>query len=215
MGINSVVLVLTFVSISLMAASCQGEISSSVSNSKADIQETPSPTRKVSSENIKYKPQKPPLEAKKVTNIETFDQLPEDYDPRLTAILSEPISDGVIVSCYYIAASKNPRNNYRWELHQDGRLFAVQHSGQNPSFEITFDQPLPSQPTKILSKDEIQTLYSQLEQAKFFDQPKLQRIPVEGGIYVILRVRQGDRTHEVVYENVENPLFKYLYSITN
>ncbi|MFP5271145.1 hypothetical protein [Coleofasciculus sp.] len=186
-----------------------------MSNSKAEIQEISAPTYNVSSNNVKYQPQELRLEAKEVTNIETFDQLPEDYDPRLTAILSEAVPDNVIVSYYYIAASKNPRNNYRWELNQDGRLFAVQHSGQNPSFEITFDQPLPSQPTKILSKDEIQTLYSQLEQGKFFDQPQLQRISVEGGNYVILRVRQGDRFHEVVYENVENPLLEYLYSITD
>jgi len=214
-GINSAVLVLTLVSISLMAASCQGEISSNMSNSKADIQEIPAPTRNVSSNNVKYKPQEPRLEAKEVSNIETFDQLPENYDSRLTAILREPIPEEVIVSFYYMGA-RNPYPNYRWELHRDGRLFLVRHSGQNLTFEVTFDQPLPLEPTQILSNAEIQALYSKFEQVEFFEQPKLQRhLYAQDGSSVIVRARLGDTFHEVVYENVEGPLVEYLYSITD
>jgi hypothetical protein len=145
--------------------------------------------------------------------VETFDQLPENHDSRLSAILSEPMSDDVIVSFYYIAVSKNPRANYRWELHRDGRLFVVHHTGQNPLFEVPFDQPFPAEPARILADDEIHALYAQLEQANFFEQPELQRIFVEGGSYVVLRARRNNIFHQVVYENVEGPLVEYLYSV--
>lgn len=151
-----------------------------------------------------------------MTQIETFDQLPDNYDPRITTILSDPMPEGVLLSFYYIVASKNPRPNYRWELHRNGQLFLVRHSGQNPSFEVPFDRPLPSQPSQQLSDTDIQNLYAQLEQASFFDQPKLQkRTNVEGGSYVIVRARCDDTFHEVVYENIEDPLVEYLYSIAN
>jgi hypothetical protein len=149
----------------------------------------------------------------KMTNIKTFAQLPENYDSRLTAILSEPIPDDVLMSFYYIAAAKSPHPNYRWDLHQDGRLFLVHHSGQNVSYEITFDQPLPLQPNTILSNDEIETLYSQLEQAKFFEQPGFQKTDAKDGNYVVVRVHMADKFHEVVYQNVEDPFVEYLYSI--
>jgi hypothetical protein len=145
--------------------------------------------------------------------IETFERLPENYDSRLTPILREPIRDDVIVSFYYIAASKNPSPNYRWDLRRDGSLFLTRHSGRNPTFEVTFDRPLPKRPTKVLSQDEIEALRAQFERADFFNQPGFQRIFVEGGNYVIVRARRDGMAHEVVYENVESPLVVYLYSI--
>jgi len=149
-----------------------------------------------------------------MSNIETFDDLPENYDLRLTNLLDEAIPHDVIVSFYYVAVSKNPSNNYRWELHRDGRLYITRHSGKNPSFEITFDKPLPKKPTKILSKDKISALYKRFEETKFFEQPKFRKVFVQGGSYVILRVRRNNSLYEVVYENVESPLIDYLYSIT-
>lgn len=152
--------------------------------------------------------------AKKMTKAETYDHIPADYDMRLTHIIAEPMTGDVIVSFYYMAVSKNPRANYRWELHSDGRLFVTHHSGKNISSEITFDRPLPKKPVKILSKNDITALYAQLKKSKFFGQPKFQKIFVEGGSYTILRARDKSSVHEVVYENVESPLIKYLYSIT-
>ncbi|HEY9650705.1 MAG TPA: hypothetical protein V6C95_08585 [Coleofasciculaceae cyanobacterium] len=156
----------------------------------------------------------PQLEVQEMTQIETFEQLPENYDSRLSDILRQQIPDDVIVSFYYISAAKDYSPNYRWELHTDGRLFLIHHSGKNISFDVTFDRPLPVKPTKILTNDQIQALYSQLEQARFFQQPQFQkRLNVEGGSCVIVRVRRDNRFHEVVYENVESPLVEYLYSI--
>lgn len=198
--------IFAFVSLFFMLMGCQSEQSSSITNGKEGMQAISKPNQ----------PQELPLEEKEVTNIETFDQLPEDYDSRLRAILREPIPDDVIVSFYYMAAAKSPAPNYRWELHRDGQLFLVRHSGQNLTFEVTFDQPLPLEPTQILSNAEIQALYSQFEQVEFFEQPKLQRhLYAEDGSYVIVRARLGDKFHEVVYENVEGPLVEYLYSITD
>jgi hypothetical protein len=155
------------------------------------------------------------LGAKKMTQIESQSQLPKDYDSRLTTVLSQPVPEDVIISFYYMAAAKSPHANYRWELHRNGRLFLVHHSGKNISFEVTFDQPLPSKPTKVLTNPEIQALYTQLEQANFFTQPGFQRINVKGGTYVIVRARRGEEFHEVVYENIEGPLVQYLYSIAS
>lgn len=149
-----------------------------------------------------------------MTQIEIFDQLPANYDSRLTDIVRQPMPDDVIVSFYYISAAKDYSPNYRWELHQDGRLFLVHHSGKNIAFDVTFDRPLPLEPTHILTQAQIQALYSQFEQARFFEQPKFQKRPnVEGGSIVIIRARRGDIFHEVVYENVEDSLVEYLYSV--
>ena len=158
--------------------------------------------------------QKSEREVEGTAEIESFDQLPQPYDYRMETILSEPSPESTIVSFFYVAF-RDPRPNYRWELHQDGQLFFVRHSGQNIS-DVPFDRPLPLQPTKVLSSAEIQALYSQLEQADFFEQPKYQRRPrVEGGGYVLVRARRGDTFHEVVYENVEGPLVQYLYSLAD
>jgi hypothetical protein len=192
---------------------CQSE-----SPSSAVDQEKPEQTSSLAHENstsgVENQSPKHQPEETEMTQITTFERVPEDYDPRLTAILSDPIPNDVIVSFYYMAASKNPSANYRWELHRDGRLFVVHHSGQNPSYEITFDQPLPTQPTKTLTNGEIRELYAQLDRSDFFSQPGLQREPrARGGNHIVLRVRRGDTIHEVVYQNVEGPLVEYLYSI--
>lgn len=150
-----------------------------------------------------------------MTTIQTFEQLPPNYDPRLTPILRESVPDNVIVSFYYMAAAKNPEANYRWDLHRDGRLFLVHHSGKNPTYENTFDRPLPKTPIHVLTDSDIGTLNNELDQSGFFDQPALQRTSsAQDGAYVIVRARRGDKVHDVVYENIENPLVKYLYSIT-
>lgn len=155
------------------------------------------------------------LKQKEMDTIETFDQLPKNYDPRLTALFRDSVPEDVIVSFYGVAAGKNPKSNYRWELHRDGRLFVVRHSGKNPSYEVTFDRPLPKKPTKILSQEKIVEIYTQLDKVDFFNQPKLQRRPkVFDGGYAIVRVRRGAEFNEVVYENVRGALEDYLYSIT-
>lgn len=150
-----------------------------------------------------------------MVKIETLEQLPHGYDPRLAAVLSEEVPDDVLVSFYYMNASPDPSANYRWELHRDGRLFYVEHSGKNITFENTFDRPLPKRPTKRLTDGDIRALYDQFDRADFFRQPGLQRpSPTEGGVYVVVRARRGDKVHDVVYENLEPPLVNYLYSIT-
>lgn len=152
--------------------------------------------------------------------IETFDRLPNEYDSRLNAILSEPLSPDIAVSFYSLAVSKNPKSNYRWELYKDGRLFVTYHSGTNLTYEEPFDQPLPTKPTKTLTDSEVNTLYQQLERARFFEQPELQRTRAKGGSFIILRARRFDADedgmiHEVVYQNVESSLINYLFTITD
>jgi hypothetical protein len=205
--------VLACLSLFFMLMGCQSEPFPKLTTGKKEIQTVSHPTSEAPTKSAQIQ-QQPQLEIKKMSQIETFDQLSESYDSRLTDIMRQSIPGDVIVSFYYISISKDYSPNYRWELHQDGRLFLVHHSGKNISFDITFDHPLPLKPTKILTKSQIQALNSQFEQAKFFEQPKFQkRLNVEGGSCVIVRVRHGDKSHEVVYENVESSLIEYLYSI--
>ena len=150
-----------------------------------------------------------------MANIETFAFVPPDCDPRILSLLREPVPKDVIVRFYYMAASKSPRANYRWDLHSNGQLFVARHSGTNLTMENTFDRPLPKTPTKRVTQDDIRSLYDQLERADFFNQPGLQRpAPTEGGAYVVVRVRRSDQVHDVVYENIESPLIQYLYAVT-
>lgn len=149
-----------------------------------------------------------------MSDFESFERLPAGYDRRLTAVLAEEMPEDVIVSFYYIGAGKNPSANYRWQLHEDGRLFLSRHSGQNLRSDVIFDRPLPNHPTTVLTADEIDDLYAHFEQSDFFQQPGFQRNPrAEDGSYVIVRARQDSRTYEVVYQNVEEPPVDYLYDI--
>lgn len=150
-----------------------------------------------------------------MAETETFDELPPGYDARLDAVLREPVPDDVIVRFYYMAAAKNPAVNYRWDLRRDGRLFLARHSGNNPSYEITFDQSLSDKPVMTLRDNQIDALNDQFKRSAFFQQPRLQRLAnAQDGFYVVVRARRGDHLHDVVYHNVDNPPVKYLHSIT-
>jgi hypothetical protein len=151
-----------------------------------------------------------------MVEVNKRDQVPRDYDPRLTAILQEPVPDDVLVRFYYMAASKNPSANYRWDLHRDGRLFWVRHSGKDVTYENTFDRPLPKKPSRVLTEVEMCALEGQVERAGFFEQPGWQKPSLSrGGAYVVVRARRGDQIHDVIYENIENPFVEYLYSLTD
>ncbi len=154
-----------------------------------------------------------------MSGIETFDHLPEKYDPRVTDVLRQPLPADVIVGFYYMAAAKNPSANYRWELRRDGRLFLVHHSGKPAATGVTYDRPLPAKPAKVLTPAQMEKLRAELERAKFFEQPELQMTATKDGAYVIVRARRGEPPHEVahdvVYQNVEGPLVDYLYTIAD
>jgi hypothetical protein len=151
-----------------------------------------------------------------MTRIQSHDTLPEDFDARVTKLLAEPLPDDVLVGFYYVAAGKSPHPNYRWQLTQDGALFVVHHSGKNPSFDITFDRPLPEKPTKRLDDGAVRALMAELDRADYFRQPAYQVDPrAEDGAYVIVRARRDGAVHDVVYHNVEGPLVQFLFGVTN
>ena len=140
--------------------------------------------------------------------------LPANYDSRVTTLLDQPLAEDVTLAFYYLNAGRSPHPNYRWELHRDGALFLVHHSGKNLQFDVTFDQPLPKSPTKTLSKAELAELDRKLEETKFFGQPGYQaNTRAEDGDIVIVRARRGSDTNVVVYENLPSPIVDYLYTV--
>ncbi len=207
---------LTFISVLIAAVNCK-QVSSSCGelNARTAKRSSQDSIHEPTSNLVQEKQSELQLIHQTMDTIETFDLLPANYDPRLTAIFRDSVPVDVLVSFYAMAAGKNPGNNYRWQLYQDGRLFAIHHSGKNVLYDVTFDRPLPKKPTKILPQNKILELYAQFDHVDFFHQPKLQRRPnVYDGGYVIVRVRRGEEFNEVVYQNVGGKLEEYLCSIT-
>jgi len=140
--------------------------------------------------------------------------LPADYDARVTGLLNQALAEDVLLAFYYLNKGKNPRVNYRWELHRSGALDLVHHSGKNPTFDVPFDQGLPSAPTMQLDGDRVSEIERKLQETDFFRQPAYQADPrVEDGDIVIVRARRHSGTHVVVYENTPSAIVEFLYGI--
>lgn len=128
--------------------------------------------------------------------------LPSPFDLRVTRALEAPLADDVVLTFAHVAMAKSPSTNHRYELHRDGRLFYVQHSGTPGDWQQPFDRPLPAAPARTLAPSEVTALMGAVEAAGFFDHPGYQANPqVEGGSFWLVRARRGADVHTVVYQN--------------
>jgi hypothetical protein len=141
--------------------------------------------------------------------------LPSPFDQRVDAVLAEPVPDDVVVRFASVARAKLPFTNYRWDLNREGALFYVKHSGTNKVHWTTpFDRPLPARPSRSLGKAKVAEVLDELRKQGFFAHPGYELTEgTRDGQYVIVRARQDDRLHTVVYENVKSPLLDYLYGL--
>jgi hypothetical protein len=141
-------------------------------------------------------------------------QIPEDLDIRLERRDTTPLPADALIRFQAISRAKDPSNNYRWILYEDGRWFAVWHSGDTSDWQTPFDTELPSEPSATLARREVQEIEKELNKADFAGQPPYQVDPrVEGGTYYVVTVRLDGKVHEVIYDGAYPPLVEYLDGI--
>lgn len=145
----------------------------------------------------------------------TSGSVPENLDVRLDRRDKSRLPSEALVRFQAINRGKNPAYNYRWVLYDDGRLFLARHSGDTSGdYRDPFDTDLPTKPTRVLSKDEVSEVKSQLKKADFADQDTYYADPsVEDGTFYVVTARTGGKSHEVIYDGTRPPLVTYLLTI--
>lgn len=147
----------------------------------------------------------------------TSGPVPGKLDPRLERRDTSPLPPDALVRFQLMNRGKNPRPNYRWVLHEDGRLFLARHSGDTSGDYLTpFDTELPAKPTKVLPPGAVNEVKEQLGQARFLEQAPyyLDKTVEDGGSYVVT-ARINGKVYEVIYEAYSPPLVKFLSTIAS
>jgi len=140
--------------------------------------------------------------------------IPEDLDLRLIRRDTEPLPAGALIKFQAISRAKNPSNNYRWILYEDGRWFMAWHSGDTSDWQTPFDTELPAEPTANLARRDVQKIEKEIKNAGFAGQsPYLADPRVEDGTYYVVTARLKDQVHEVIYDAAYPPLVEFLDGI--
>ena len=140
--------------------------------------------------------------------------IPEDLDLRLIRRDIDPLPPDALMKFQAISRAKDPSNNYRWILYEDGRWFMAWHSGDTSDWQTPFDTELPTEPTAKIAKRDVKKIEKELMNAGFAGQsPYLADPRVEGGTYYVVTARQENQVHEVIYDAAYPPLVEYLDGI--
>lgn len=184
----------------LLVAACGGERRDPVSGPLA-AEPAPAPTPPLA-------PTAPtaaaagPQGAPMPTASEIRQALPSPFDVRVTRALAPPVADDVVLAFAHVAMAKSPTTNYRYELHRDGRLFYVQHSGKPGDWQQPFDRALPATAARTVPAAEVAALLDELERVGFFDHPGYEANPqVEDGSFWLVQARRAGDLHTVVFQN--------------
>ena len=141
--------------------------------------------------------------------------LPARIDPRVDAILAEPVPDDIIL-VYASIGRRSPVLNYRWSLDRAGRIFFVRRA-DNPDEALAFDQPLPARPSTRLDAWHLKEVLATLGLHHVFDHPGYEQRPgADGGGFVIVRARapESGALHTIVFENSRPELLDFLEAVT-
>jgi hypothetical protein len=152
-----------------------------------------------------------------VTSEVTAGPIPEDLDVRLQRRDTEALPAGALVRFQVISRAKNPSNNYRWLLYDDGRWFMAWHSGDTSGdLQIPFDTELPAEPTRTLPRNVMSEVRQKLSDANLPGQQPYQVDPtVEDGSFYVVTAMVDGREYEVIYEAVYPPLVEYFDMLAN
>lgn len=139
--------------------------------------------------------------------------LPAHVDPRVDAILAEPVPDDVIL--VYASIEEHAVLDYRWDLDRAGRIYFVRRSDSAPD-GVAFDQPLPAVPNGKLDAWHLKEVTATLALHHVFDHPGFERGPGNALDYVIVRARQpdGGALHTIVFANSRPELLDFLEAVT-
>jgi hypothetical protein len=127
---------------------------------------------------------------------------------------NDPLPATALVKFQSLARGPNVAGNYRWVLHDDGRLFVARNSADAAATGAVFDTALPATPTKTLPPATVKAVEQRLRDAKFATQPPYQANPsTQDGSWYIVTARLDGKLHEVIYDAYYPALVTYLDEI--
>jgi hypothetical protein len=152
-----------------------------------------------------------------VTSEITAGPIPENLDIRLQRRDTEPLPAGALVRFQAISRAKDPSNNYRWLLYDDGRWFMAWHSGDTSGdWQVPFDTELPANPTRTLPRNVMNEIRQKLREANLPGQQPYQADPtVEDGSYYVVTAMVEGREYEIIYDAVYPALVEYFDMLAN
>jgi len=143
--------------------------------------------------------------------------LPASIDPRVTALLDEPMPADVVVRFAEISRTPDQTANERWDLHRDGRLYFVRHSDDKTS-TASFDRPFPAKVSRKVDDKHMREIFMALAAQHFADHPGYETVAgATGGTIVIVRARSSRDAkdlHTVVFDASRPDLLDFLETVT-
>ncbi len=123
--------------------------------------------------------------------------------PRLAGRDRGDLPDGAILRFEAISRGKDPQNDHRLVLFDDGRTFVAWHGDERFG-----DKAFGDEPAAVLGAGVLDEVRGLLADARLEDGPAHRVDPaLEGGMWRIVTARGGDgRVCEVVFEGVPSPL---------
>jgi hypothetical protein len=143
--------------------------------------------------------------------------MPASIDPRVTALLDEPMPADVVVRFAEISRTPDQTANERWDLHRDGRLYFVRHSGDKTS-TASFDRPFPEKVSRKVDDKHMREIFMAFAAQHFADHPGYETVAgATGGTFVIVRAlstRDAKDLHTVVFDASRPDLLDFLETVT-
>lgn len=107
------------------------------------------------------------------------------------------------------------RSNYRWLLHEDGRLFMNEHTWEGDPAQA-FDVDWAAEPSRRVDAAFLEQVRQQLAQSSFFEQAPYQRYRAyDSGRTYAVTARADGKTHEVIYRFYQSELVQLLAAVGN
>jgi hypothetical protein len=143
--------------------------------------------------------------------------MPASIDPRVTALLDEPMPADVVVRFAEISRTQDQTANERWDLHRDGRLYFVRHSDDKTS-TASFDRPFPQKVSRKVDDKHMREIFMAFAAQRFAEHPGYETVPgATGGTFVIVRARStrdAKDLHTVVFDASRPDLLDFLETVT-
>lgn len=120
-----------------------------------------------------------------------------------------PLPEGALLRFQHIYRGEGTAGNYRFIIHDDGRVFAQDNGSSDSDPPVLYTAPYPAQPTKVLGAAELERIRDQIRQQDFLSLAPgyVANHKVFGGDMQILEVRIHGKEHRVITDRVEHPAF--------
>ena len=120
-----------------------------------------------------------------------------------------PLPAGALLRFQHIYMGEGTAGNYRFVVHEDGRVFAQDNGASDSDPPVLFTAPYPDQPTRVLNAAEVERIRALIREHEILSLAPgyAPNHKVFGGDMEILEVRVDGEEHRVITDRVEHPAF--------